>query len=352
MTVKKIAYGKMVDGTAVDAFILENSDGTTVKVLTYGATLASIQVKDKKGKFADILLGYDSLEQYCADEAYLGAVVGRYANRIANGKFTLDGKDYTLVVNNGLNHLHGGEKGFNSKVWTGDIVDADDPTVLLSYFSEDGEEGYDGNLTVYVQYTLTQKNELKVEYRVNTDKRTVVNLTQHAYFNLAGEGNGNVLEQQLMLNAKFYTPVADENSIPTGEILSVKNTPMDFLTSTSIGQRINDNFPQLIFANGYDHNWVLDHELGVLGLAARVFEPNSGRVMEVFTTEPGVQFYTGNFLADINGKNGNIYNKRDGFCLETQHYPDSPNKPHFPTTVIDSHETYRQTTIFKFSINS
>ncbi|HEY0457967.1 MAG TPA: aldose epimerase family protein [Pyrinomonadaceae bacterium] len=349
-SVKKGAWGKTFTGKAVEIYTLKNSKGAEAQVITYGGTVVSLKMPDKNGKFADVVLGYGSIGDYEKNQSYIGALIGRYGNRIAKGSFTLDGKQYTLAKNNGENHLHGGLKGFDKVVWTArGFVSAEGANVELSYLSRDGEEGYPGNLSVKVVYTLTENNELKVDYTATTDKNTIVNLTQHSYFNLAGAGNGDILNHQLAIYADRFTPT-DAGSIPTGELQSVKNTPFDFLTPTPIGARINLADEQLKFGNGYDHNWVLNKADDSMALAATVFEPASGRSMEVFTTERGLQFYAGNFLdGAIKGKNGQNYPRRSGFCLEAQDFPDSPNKPNFPSPVLKTGETYRQTTVYKFS---
>ena len=329
-------------------YTLTNSHGLEVKVMNYGAIIVSIRVPDRKGQFADIALGHDTLEGYVPNPPYLGAVVGRYANRIANGTFTLDGKKYQLPINNGTNTLHGGLKGFDKVVWEGEPLSGK-TGVALTYLSKDGEEGFPGNLKVQVTYTLADANELVVDYEATTDKATPINLSQHSYFNLAGEGNGDVLNHEVMINADRFTPV-DKNLIPTGELRPVKGTPLDFTTSTRVGARIDDNYEQLVLARGYDHNFVINRRGNGLIFAARVYEPTSGRVLEVSTTQPGVHFYTGNFLdGTITGKNGHVYQRRYGFCLETQHFPDSPNRPEFPTTILRPGETFRSKTVFKFS---
>lgn len=349
-SVKKGAFGKTADGKAVEIYTLKNSKGAETRIITYGGTVVSLKVPDKNGKFGDVVLGYDSIADYEKNQSYIGALIGRYANRIGKGRFSLDGKEYTLAKNNGENHLHGGLKGFDKVVWTAiSSVDKSGANLELGYASKDGEEGYPGNLTVKVVYTLTENNELKVVYSATTDKNTIVNLTQHAYFNLAGAGQGDILNHQLTLYAERFTPT-DDGSIPTGELRSVKGTPFDFLTPSTIGARINAADEQLKFGNGYDHNWVLNKNDNSLGLAAIVFEPSSGRVLEVYTTERGLQFYAGNYLdGAIRGKSGRNYPRRSGFCLEAQNFPDSPNKSNFPSPVLKPGETYSQTTIYKFS---
>ena len=330
-------------------YTLTNSHGLEVKAISYGAIITSIRVPDRKGQFADIVLGHDTLEGYIPNPPYLGALIGRYANRIANGSFTLDGKKYSLPVNNGSNTLHGGIKGFDKVVWDADPLASGKIGVVFTYLSKDGEEGFPGNLKVKVTYTLTDADELIVDYEATTDKATPINLTQHSYFNLAGEGSGDVLNHEVMLNADRFTPV-DSNLIPTGEVRSVKGTPLDFTTPARIGARIDDHYEQLVLAKGYDHNFVINRKDRGLELAARVYEPTSGRVLEVSTTQPAVQLYTGNFLdGSVTGKQDHVYGKRYAFCLETQHYPDSPNHPEFPSTILRPGETFRSQTVFKFS---
>ena len=347
--IAKTPFGT-ADGKGVEIYTLANSKGSEARIMTYGGTLVSLKVPDKNGKFSDVVLGYDSLADYQKATAYFGALIGRYGNRIGKGTFSIDGKEYKLAINNGVNHLHGGLKGFDKVVWTASpSFQADGAHLELTYLSRDGEEGYPGNLNVKVEYVLTENNELKIEYSATTDKPTVVSLTHHSYFNLAGAGQGTILDHQLTLNADRFTPT-DSGSIPTGELRSVKGTPFDFTKATAIGSRIEQIDEQLKFGNGYDHNFALNKDKA-LSLAATVYEPTSGRVMEVFTTEPGVQFYTGNFLdGSIKGKSGQNYPRRSGFCLEAQHFPDSPNRPKFPSTVLRPGKTYTQTTIYKFSV--
>jgi aldose 1-epimerase len=350
-SIKKGSFGKTTDGKAVEIYTLKNSKGVETQIITYGGTVVSLKVPDKSGKFGDVVLGYYTIADYEKNQSYIGALIGRYGNRIGKGKFTLDGKEYDLAKNNNGNHLHGGLKGFDKVIWKArPFADNSGANLELIYFSKDGEEGYPGNLSVKVVYSLTENNELKIVYSATTDKNTVVNLTQHSYFNLAGAGSGDILTHQLTLNADKFTPT-DDVSIPSGELKSVKGTPFDFLTPTAIGARINDSDEQLKFGNGYDHNWVLNKTDNSLTLGATVYEPTSGRVLEVSTTEPGLQFYSGNFLdGAIKGKNGQNYPRRSGFCLESQHFPDSPNKPEFPTTELKKGQTYSQTTIYKFSV--
>jgi aldose 1-epimerase len=346
-------YGKTADGTAVTLYTLTNPHGLEVAITNYGGVIVSVKAPDRTGAFADIVLGFDSLDSYLKPNPFFGALVGRYGNRIANGQFTLDGKTYTLAKNNGPNALHGGLKGFDKKVWKARGSDVGGvPTLELAYTSMDGEEGYPGTLSVMVTYSLTANNELRVKYHATTDKPTVLNLTNHSYFNLAGAGSGDVLKHVLQLNADRFTPV-NETLIPTGELRPVQGTPFDFRTATAIGARIGGSDQQLQFGKGYDHNFVLNGKAGELRFAARVTEPSSGRVLEVRTTEPGVQFYTGNFLdGTLTGKGGKVYNQRAGFCLETQHYPDSPNQPAFPSPVLRPGQTYDTTTVFTFTTDA
>lgn len=343
MSVEKQPFGQTADGEQVDLYTLSNPGGVRAGITNYGGILVLLEVPGRDGKVADVTLGFDTLDEYIKGHPYFGATVGRYANRIGKGKFTLDGVEYKLATNNGENHLHGGVKGFDKVVWEAEEVKAEDAVgVKLSYLSKDGEEGYPGNLSCTVIYTLTKNNELKITYEAQTDKATVVNLTHHSYFNLAGQGSGDILGHELMLAADRYTPV-DEGLIPTGELRSVKDSPMDFTRPTAIGSRIGQ------VAGGYDHNYVLNSSGGQLALAARVYEPKSGRVMEIYTTEPGVQFYTGNFLdGSVTGKGGKVYKKHYGFCLETQHFPDSPNKANFPSVVLRPGEKYTHVTVHKF----
>ena len=348
---QKQAFGKTEDGQRADMYTLTNKNGVEAAITNYGGTVVSLQVPDRLGKLADVVLGYDNVSGYADGKANLGAIVGRYGNRIAHGKFELGGASYTLARNNGENHLHGGIQGFNKRLWTAkDESGGAGPALELNYVSKDGEEGYPGNLSVRVVYTLTSDNELKIDYSATTDKPTILNLTNHSYFNLAGEGNGDILQHQLMIDADRFTPV-DATLIPTGELRKVKGTPFDFSTPTAIGARINEDDEQLKFGKGYDHNWVLAAgKTGALALAARLYEPQSGRVLEVWTTEPGVQFYSGNFLnANVRGKGGKVYDFRSALCLETQHFPDSPNHPGFPSTVLMPGRHYHSTTVFKFS---
>jgi aldose 1-epimerase len=342
-------FGGELDGKKVELFTLKNATGVVTQITNYGGRVVNLFVPDKDGNFEDIVLGYSSLNGYLgSNEIYYGTLIGRYGNRIANGKFMLNDSVYTLATNNGPNHLHGGIKGFNNVVW--DAVQQDDRTLLLSYLSVDGEEGYPGNLQVNVTYELTDDNELKIQYWATTDKPTHVNLTHHSFFNLKGAGNGEVNDHQLMLNADYYTPV-DEGLIPTGEITPVQGTPFDFRSLTVIGERIEQDDQQLVYGLGYDHNWVLNAASEGLTLAAKVVEPASRRKMEVYTNEPAIQFYGGNFLngSDI-GKYGKTYAYRGAFCLETQHYPDSPNQPAFPSTLLNPGEEYYSVCVYKFGV--
>ncbi len=347
--VSQAPFGKTKDGKAVELYTMTNSHGVQVRAMTYGGIITSIKVPDRSGAMADVVLGFDTLDGYLTDPPYFGAIVGRYGNRIAKGQFTLDGRTYKLATNNGPNHLHGGIKGFDKVVWTARSVEsAEGVGVALTRVSPDGEEGYPGNLNATVTYILTDRNELIVRYQATADKATPVNLTQHSYFNLTG--GGDILGHELTLNADRYTPV-DATLIPTGELAPVEGTPFDFRRRTAIGARIKQDDPQLKNGNGYDHNWVLNRTGTGLQVAARVVEPKTGRTLEVSTTEPGVQFYSGNFLdGTIKGKGGAVYNLRNGLCLETQHFPDSPNHSNFPTTILKPGDTYSSQTVFTFGV--
>jgi aldose 1-epimerase len=348
-TVTTQPFGKIADGTPVQIFTL--NDGTVeAQIISYGGIVLSLKTPDRNGNSADIVLGFDDVAGYYANSngpggAFFGAIIGRYGNRIAHGSFTLDGKKYSLPLNNGENSLHGGPHGFNNVVWKAkEIADG----VELTYLSKDGEAGYPGNLTTTVRYTLV-KGELRIDYSATTDKNTVVNLTNHSYFNLAGQGKGDILKQQLTLMASRFTPV-DAGLIPTGELRPVAGTPFDFTKATVIGERIDADDEQIKLGHGYDHNWVLDATGGKLALAAEAFDPSSGRVLQALTTEPGIQFYTGNFLdGTVKGKGGVTYGKHSAFCLETQHFPDSPNHPDFPTAELKRGQKYHTVTVFKFS---
>jgi aldose 1-epimerase len=346
----RTSFGTLPDGTALDLFTLKNASGMEVSVTNYGGIITSLKVPDRDGKIDDVTLGYDSIDGYLKSSPYFGAIIGRYGNRIGKAQFELDGKTYKLPANDGPNTLHGGVKGFDKVVWQAEPFEREgERGIIFTYVSPDGEEGFPGTLSSRVTYTLTDKNELAFDYQATTDKPTVVNLTQHAYFNLAGDGSGDVLGHELTINADRYTPVSS-TLIPTGELASLEGTPLDFRTKTAIGARIDAAHEQIKRAGGYDHNYVLNREGDGLSLAARVEEPKTGRVMEVHTTEPGIQFYSGNFLdGSITGKQGHVYNKRNGLCLETQHYPDSPNQPSFPTTTLKPGEEYKSRTVYTFS---
>jgi aldose 1-epimerase len=351
-TVSKQSFGKTDAGENIDLYTLRNVHGVEAKITNYGGILVSLKVPDRTGKFDDVVLGFNDLDTYLKKNSpYFGALIGRYGNRIAKGRFTLNGVEYKLAVNNGENHLHGGIKGFDKVVWTGhEMKTKAGPAVVLTYLSKDGEEGYPGNLNVRVVYTLTNNNEIRIDYSATTDKDTVTNLTHHSYFNLAGEGNGDILNTMVTINANRFVPT-DAGSIPTGELRRVAGTPFDFLTPHEIGERINQDDEQLKLGNGYDHTFVINGTPGRMRLAATAYDRTSGRVMQVWTTEPGVQFYTGNFLdGTLKGKSGKVYQRRFGFCFETQHYPDSPNQPSFPTTTLRKGATYKSTTIYKFSV--
>jgi aldose 1-epimerase len=341
-------FGKTAEGTAVQIFTLTNASGMELKVTTYGGAVVSLKAPDRTGAKADVVLGFDSLEGYLNPKVpFFGALIGRYGNRIGHAKFTLDGKTYNLSVNDGENSLHGGAKGFDRCVWTPKALP--DGGLQLTLLSKDGDQGYPGNLHVTVTYHLTDANEVRIQYTATTDKDTVLNLTNHTYFNLKGAGNGDILDHVMMLNASKFTPV-DAGLIPTGELRPVAGTPFDFTKPAVIGSRINQDDEQLKLAHGYDDNWLIDRKGAGLSLAARVVEPSTGRVMEVLTTEPGIQFYTGNFLdGTLVGKGGKAYPQRAAFCLETQHYPDSPNKPTFPSTELKPGQTYSTTTVYRFS---
>lgn len=349
---RRAAFGVLSDGRKVEAVELVNANGMSARVLTLGATLQALSVRDRAGKSADIVLGYDTAAEYLAKPQFFGVTVGRYANRIAKGKFTFDGKTYTLAVNDGPNHLHGGKVGFDKVLWTIDSVKSGSPaSVVMSYTSPDGEEGFPGTLKVRATYSLSDDDELTIDYQATTDKPTIVNITNHAYFNLAGEGsNSDILGHRLMLAADAFTPV-DSTLIPTGEIKPVAGTPFDFRKPMQIGARIRDGRDQqLRFGRGYDHNFVVNGAAGTLRLAARVEDPSSGRVMELLTTAPGVQFYSGNFLDGTSvGKSGLIYRQSDALCLEPQVFPDAPNQPGFPSARLDPGQTYNNSMVFRFS---
>jgi aldose 1-epimerase len=339
------AWGFLPTGETISLYTLRNAKGLEATISNFGGRIVTLKVPDRAGKFADVVLGYDLLEPYTKPNPFFGTLVGRYANRIANGEFTLNGKKYTLAKNNGPNSLHGGLRGFDKKAWNATV---DGNALRLTCFSKDGEEGYPGNLTSTVVYTLTDDNALSIDYAATTDADTVLNLTNHSYFNLAGHDNGHILDHELTLNAAKFTPV-NVNLIPTGELRSVEGTPFDFRKPTPLGAHIDDADEQIKFAQGYDHNFVLDNPGPSPTLAARIADPHSGRVMEVLTTQPGVQLYTANHIeGEVKGKAGALYHFRGAYCFETQHFPDSPNQPSFPTTVLKPGETYHQTTLFRF----
>jgi len=340
-----------IDGKSVDIYTLRNGHGMEVRAMSYGGIILSLRTPDKNGKFDDVVLGFDDPDQYTTNTPHFGGIIGRYANRIANGTFTLDGTKYTLPKNNGPNTLHGGFVGFDKQFWSSEPFEHHDGVgVVFKYLSKDGENGFPGNLHVMVTYTLTEKNELIFDYEATTDKATPINLTQHTYFNLEGEGHGDVLGHVLTLNADHFTPT-DDALIPTGEIRSVQGTPLDFSKPVALGARINDKYEPLVVANGYDHNFVINRSGNKLTFAARVFEPTSGRVLEVYTTEPAIQVYSGNFLdGTLIGKHGHVYQRRDGLALETEHYPDSPNHPQFPSTILRPGQTFHSRTIYQFSV--
>lgn len=351
--VRSRSFGQLPDGRDVTLFQVSSPSGMVMEVTNYGGIITRLTAPDRDGEYVDVVLGYDELDAYLAETPYFGAIIGRYGNRIANGQFELDGETYTLAQNNGENHLHGGIQGFDKVLWEAQPFSmGSEYGVVLNYESPDGEEGYPGNLSVRVTYMLTADNRLIVSYQATTDKATPVNLTQHTYFNLAGPGSDSILDHQLMIAADHFTPI-DGGLIPTGEIRPVADTPFDFTEATAIGARIDEEDEQLANGLGYDHNWVLSDLSSDMRLAARVFEPTSGRVLEVLTEEPGLQFYAGNFLdGTLTGKYDEIYEYRSGFCLETQHFPDSPNQPAFPSTILRPGETYQTRTIFAFSTDA
>jgi aldose 1-epimerase len=341
--VTKQLFGNMPDGTPVDIYTVKD-ETIEARIMTYGGILVSLKTPDRNGKLGDIVLGYDSLDKYVANSPFFGALIGRFGNRIAHAQFQLDGKTYSLPKNDGENTLHGGTRGFDKVVWTAKAISNG---VELTYVSKDGDQGYPGTLTATVRYTLNG-NALQIDYSATTDKDTVVNLTNHSYFNLAGQGIGDILQHQLKIDASRFTPV-DSGLIPTGELKPVEGTPFDFHKLTAIGARINNDDEQLRYGKGYDHNWALDNSSGKMAPAVELYEPGTGRVMEISTTQPGVQFYTGNFLdGSITGKEGRVYPRRSALCLETQHFPDSPNQPKFPSTELKPSERYHQITVFTF----
>lgn len=352
ISLTKKPFGSTPDGPA-DLYTFKNSQGMIVEITNYGGIITSIVVPDRDGNFTDVNLGFDSLSTYVRGNPFFGALVGRYGNRIGGAQFTIDGQVYNLVKNNGVNHLHGGRRGFDKYLWHAESIEHQGlPGLRLHRVSPDMEEGYPGNLDITVIYTLDNENRLSIEYNATTDKKTVCNLTNHAYFNLAGHDNGNILDHEMMINADHYTPV-DDGLIPTGEIAPVEGTPFDFRSPVKIGARIDSGHPQMQIGGGYDHNFVLNHQpgQGAVQLAAVVYEPTSGRVMETYTSEPGVQFYTGNFMSgQVVGKSGKAYPRRGAFCLETQHFPDSPNKPGFPSVLLEPGQTYHTVTAYKFGV--
>ncbi len=348
MGIGKRVFGTLGDGRPVHIYTLTNSNGVEARITNYGGALVSLRIPDRHGRMGDVVLGYNTLEEYISDGNYFGCIVGRYANRIAGGRFGLDGVEYRLARNDDVNHLHGGVRGFNKVLWDARETEKGENTGLsLSYLSWHGEEGYPGDLSVRVLYLLTDEDELRIEYSARAHGDTVVNLTHHSYFNLAGAGD--VLGHLLTIYADRFTPV-DETLIPTGELRSVEGTPMDFTETKAIGADIDADYEQLLFGKGYDHNWVLKEGGGPLALAVRVYEPATGRVMEIHTTEPGLQLYTGNYLDGVEGKGGRKYGRWGGLCLEAQHFPDSPNRPEFPSTILRAGETYTQTTVHRFLV--
>jgi len=349
--IKKELFGKLPDGREAYVYTLKNPDGMTVTLTNYGATIISVLVPDRNGKFADVALGYDSLNGYEKGTVYFGGVVGRYANRIAGGKFTLDGKAYQVTINDGQNCLHGGKIGFNKVLWTSEPRETSDgPSVEFTYVSKDGEEGFPGTVTVTATYTLTKDDGIEIDYAGKTDKTTILNVCNHSYFNLTGDPNKTILDHELMIDADQITPV-DSNLIPIGKLESVAKTPFDFRKMTPIGARINEDNAQLKVCRGYDMNWVLNNYTEKVRRVAELYDPSSGRVLDVLTDQPGLQFYTGNFLNGTEvGKNGVKYQYRTGLALETQHYPDSPNEPTFPSVTLKPGQEYKTTTIYKFSV--
>ena len=353
LSIQKSNFGTLSTGEAVHLFTLTNNKGMQVGILDYGGIITSLLAPDKNGNYEDVVLGFDTLADYETRNPYFGALVGRYANRIAGGKFSLDGREYRLVQNNGNNHIHGGTKGFDKVIWGANPIEfADRVSLELSYTSEDMEEGYPGNLVCNVTYTLTDNNELQVTYRATTDKKTIVNLTQHSYFNLSGDFSRSILDHELQLKADEFVPVNDE-LIPTGDYAAVTGTPFDFNSMKKIGKDIESSHEQIRIGNGYDHSWVLKEYNSKIRLVSTVVHPSTGRVLEVYTTEPGMQLYTGNFLdSTLPAKGGGTYGRRSGFCLETQHHPDSPNQPKFPSVVLEPGQTYRSETLFKFKVRN
>jgi len=351
MKIDKKIFGELKNGKSVYLYTLHNKNGMSVSITNYGGIITKIKTEDNNGKFDDVTLGYDNLQDYIENSPYFGAIIGRFANRICCGSFTLDGIDYHLEKNDGPNHLHSGKVGFDKVVWDVKTFENDDEVgLILSYLSKDGENNYPGNLSAEVKYTITNNEEIIMDYTATTDKSTPCNLTNHAYFNLKDGGRSDIFDHKLQINANSFTPI-NKSTIPTGEILPLKDTPFDFTSFTKIGKSIEKDDEQLVNGFGYDHNFVLNNSDGKLRQAAKVIEETTGRVLEVLTTEPGMQFYSGNNLdGSFVGKEGIIYNKRNGFCLETQHFPDSPNKPNFPSTILRPGEVFKSTTIYKFSV--
>jgi aldose 1-epimerase len=351
MPITRHAFGVTADDISIDRYTLANANGLEAAIMTYGGTLTSLRVPDRSGALGDVILGFETLAPYLGAHPYFGGLIGRYGNRIAGGQFVLNGVTYDLARNDGPNHLHGGPNGFHRRVWSAqEHAAAAGPSLELAYLSRDGEEGYPGNLSVAVRYTLTDQDELRIDYMAMTDGDTIVNLTNHAYFNLADRGD--ILGHELQIAASRFIPI-DATLIPIGELRPVAGTLMDFTAPVPIGARIAADDEQLRCGQGYDHTWALDRRDSALGFAARLFEPTTGRVMEVYTTQPGIQFYAGNFLdGSLIGKRGQVYTRHAGLCLETQHFPDSPNQPQFPSTVLRPGETYRQTTIYRFAIRA
>ncbi|SIQ77405.1 aldose epimerase family protein [Chryseobacterium sp. RU33C] len=346
--INEVAFNTVHNNQKVQLFTLKNKNGMIVQITNYGATIVSINVKDKEGKLADVVQGYDTAKEYIDNnESYQGAICGRYANRIKKGKFTLNRKEYSLTINDGGNHLHGGLIGFDKKIW--DVKESSASKVTFQYTSPDGEEGYPGTVTVIVTYSISENNELQLDCSGTTDQETILNLVNHSYFNLAGEGSGTINNHQLQIEADFYTPLTKSHE-PTGEILTVKNTPFDFTSLTCIGDRIDTDHEQLAIGKGYDHNFVLKHRIHNLELAATAIEPQSGRKMEVFTTMPGLQLYTANWIKNEKGKENHIYQEREAFCLETQNFPDAINQSHFPSPILAPKNIYKHSTIYRFSI--
>ena len=351
VTIEKFPFGTTVEGIDVDKYIISNQQGMEISIINYGGIITSWTAKDKNGVYEDIVLGFNELSEYEKESPYFGAIIGRYGNRIAKGKFSIEGKEYTLAVNNGENHLHGGMKGFDKVVWDAETISTNSSvSLILTYLSKDMEEGYPGNLEVEVIYTLNNEDELSVTYKATTDKTTVINLTQHSYFNLSANFNNTILNHELILNSDSFLPV-DNTLIPTGEFRDVTNTPFDFRTSKTIGQQIDEEDPQLKNGFGYDHCWVLNEQDKGIRFVASAFEPQSRRFLEVFSNEPGIQFYSGNFLdGTLPSKNNGSYEFRSGFCLETQHFPDSPNHKNFPSVILGPEDEYKSQTIFKLTV--